>query len=555
VLPDLVAAKTAAPAQGAGTETGTYLIRYSFDQLDALAGYSAGMPSPEFYQRHWHAATPEYRGKVSADMLVEIARQTRDKASGAALSTADAVAAVQLMRQLAEFRGHPWPLREDVLDGVRSCFVKGEMDTEGRLLLKLVLQMLAGNRIGKTPPGIAIPPIVEDFRQEAQRLRLPIEAVERREMTLDLYRSAQHRQISRLFHRLDFLGAPFASFQSGPDFVHGVGLERLQENWLVCWSPSIESALIEASVFGPTVEEAALHKLVELVGKLEEEGKGRSAAAAVELLVRACRLGLHARTEFLLPLVATHVAEDPSFPSLVSALSQLDLLHHAREPLEATHLRDLPEVTQAAYRRACKLLDDIAGCPDEQVDPMLRSLQTLREIIAGQPQTWDVSLLQEGLARVMAYPTSKAQPALVGAAAGIRFGEGLISEQELLTLVEGYLRGNARKCCALFRGLLATAREIAWQLAGFIRVLNEQFESWDQETFLSALPELRLAFADLTPREIVQVADRVTEVHGGSSLGELVFSDLQESDVTLALRLSEAVRASLAADGLPEKWT
>lgn len=565
VLPDLVARRDAVPKAHtfADGEINTYLIRYSFDQLDALAGYSAGMPSPDFYDQLWKAApTAEARSQVAAEMLIEIARRTRSQQLPTALSTADALAAVQLTRQLAEFRGHPWPLREDVLDGVRSCFVKGEMDTEGRLLLKLVYEMLAGNRIGKTPPGIAIPPIVEDFRQEAKRLRLPVDAVERREMVLDLYRSAPHRQVSRLFHRLEFLGAPFAAFQSGPDFVRGVGLERLQEHWLVCWSPSIEAALIEASIYGPTIEDAALHKLVELVGKLDEEGKGRNAAGAVELLVRACRLGLHARMDFLLELVAAHVAEDPSFISLVSGLAQLDLLQQAREPLEASHLTQLPEVTAATYRRACKLLDDIAGCPDDQVDPNLRALQTLREVLASasrereRPEDlWDRALFQDGLLRVMTYPTHQAQPTLVGAAAGIRFCEGALSEPELLGMVEGYLRGDVKKCCALFRGLLATAREVAWQLAGLVQVLNQQLEAWDQPTFLAALPELRLAFADLTPREVVQVADRVAELHDGETVGELVFSDVAEGDVLLALRLTEIVQNSLKSDGLPEMWT
>jgi hypothetical protein len=154
----------------------------------------------------------------------------------------------------------------------------------------------------------------------------------------------------------------------------------------------------------------------------------------------------------------------------------------------------------------------------------------------------------------MSYPTHQAQPALIGAAAGIRFGEGLLSEDALFVIVEGYLRADAKKFCALFRGLLATAREIAWQVARFTQVLNQQFEAWDQPTFLSALPELRLAFADLTPREVVQVADQVAAIHGGQALGELVVTDLQEADVALALRLTEIVQTSLMNDGLPEVW-
>src|SRR5262249_47851712 len=155
------------------------------------------------------------------------------------------------------------------------------------------------------------------FYREAKRFRLPVESVEKRETALDLYRNATHRQISRLFHRLSLLEVPFASFRSGPDFVHGHGLELIQEHWQVCWSPAVEGALIEAILYGPTVEEAAAAKLRQLIARLQDEGQGRSAAAAVELLVRACRLGLHAQATSLVPLIELHIAEDPAFSSVV----------------------------------------------------------------------------------------------------------------------------------------------------------------------------------------------------------------------------------------------
>ncbi len=204
-----------------------------------------------------------------------------------------------MTKQLAALRGHPWPLREDVLDGIRSCFVKGEMGTEGQLLLRLVRQVLAGNRVGQVPPGTAVPPIVSDFQQRGPPSTLARRSVERREMVLDLYRNANHRQISRLFHRLDLLGAPFAAFVSGPDFVQGHGLDLMQEHWQVCWSPATESALIEASVFGPTVEEATAARLRQQIARLEEEGqgpqqRGRRRLARSRLPARpACAGGQH----------------------------------------------------------------------------------------------------------------------------------------------------------------------------------------------------------------------------------------------------------------------
>ena len=227
-LPDLVAAGTKRPEPPAlsDDEAGSWLMRYSFDQLDVLAGYASGMPCPAFYDRLWQTKDRE---RAVADLIVEIGRLTRERRLASAVTTPDAIAAVQVAKQLAAMRGHAWPLREDVLDGIRTCFIKGEIGAEGQLMMALVHDVLAGNRVGSLPPNVGVPPIVDDFYREAKRFRLPVEAVERREMVLDLYRNANHRQESRLFHRLNLLGAPFAGFVSGPDFVHGHGLELIQE--------------------------------------------------------------------------------------------------------------------------------------------------------------------------------------------------------------------------------------------------------------------------------------------------------------------------------------
>jgi hypothetical protein len=562
-LPALVAAGVPRPKPIALTEdeAGTWLMRYSFDQLDALSGYASGMPSPAYYDRLWTQAGEEalaaHGEGVAADVIVEIGRLARQRNLPALISTPDAIAAVQMARQLAVLRGHPWPLREDVLDGVRSCFIKGELGTEGQLLLRLVQEVLAGNRVGRLPPGTATPPIVADFLQEARRLRLPVDSVERKDMTLDLYRNARDRQISRLFHRLNLLGAPFAFFQGGPDFVQGQGLDLMQERWQVCWSPATEGALIEASLYGPTVEEAAGARLRQDIARLEDEGQGRSAAAAVNLLVRACRLGLHAQAASMVPLIDVHVAGDPSFASVVSGLSQLELLAHAREPLEAESLTAVPRLAAAAYLRACRLLDDVAGCPDEAVEGILGALRTLREVLAGaRPAAdppLDADLLRQGLRRVVDAPPAKAQAAVVGAAAGILYGQGQLSEEELVRITRGYLGGTAadpRKSTAVLRGLLATAREAAWQVAELIHALDEQFSSWDEKTFFEALPELRLAFTDLTPREIARVAERVAHVHGGTDLGDLVHTDIEEAEMVFALAVTQQVREALRADGL-----
>jgi hypothetical protein len=559
VLPDLVAAGTRRPKPASLTddETASYLIRYSFDQLDALAGYASGMPSPEFYERSWHAEpTAEAQTRLVGDWLVAFAHLTRERQLPTPLSTADAIAAFQLARQLADLRGHPWPMREDMLDGIRSSFVKGEIGIDGAPVMALVRDALAGRRIGKLPASTSLPPIVDDFHSLAKRLRLSVDQVERRELALELYRNVTHRQTSRFLHQLDLLGVPFGTFVDGPDFVRGANLERIQEIWRICWSPGTDSSLIDAAVYGISVEEAALGKLVEMIDRLEESGQGRNTDAAVGFLVRACRLGLHPRVGFLIPLIDRHIADDPAFASVVGGLSQLDLLSQAREPLEAMNLTELPGLMQAAYRRACKLLDDLAMCPDDLVDPNLRGLRMLREVVvsarARNDASFDSDLFTAGLRRIANSPIGPAQTVLLGAAAGILYGEGHLPEAELLRLVAGFLGGacEPKKITGFLRGLLATAREVAWQLTDLLRAFDEQLGKWDQATFLAVLPDLRLAFTDLTPRELLSVADEVAHLHGEDSLGDVLSTDIEEADVLLGLRLTERVRDILKRDGI-----
>lgn len=615
-LPDLVQTRPSRPKKPAfgEDETGVWLIRYSFDQLDALSGYVSGMPSPQFYQRMWEsrasdsrpdpARSPDGSGgsvpavaspDIAAEFIVEVGRLTREREFPSPVSTPDAIAAVQLTKQLAVLRGHATPTREDLLDGIRSCFVKGEVQTEGRLVMNLILEVLAGNQVGSLPPDAGVPPIVEDFRRQSRELRLPVDSVDQRELALDLYRIRSHRKGSRLFHRLELLEVPYASFVSGPDFVRGVGLELMQEHWRVMWSPRSEGALIEASVYGPTIEDAATAKLQELVLRLNEDAQGRSTIATVRMLIRACRMGLHAQMRRLVPLIDEHIAEDSQLPSVVEGLSQLELLLHSREPLEAHDLTEIPDLMQAAYRRACRLLDTAAKVPDEAVDDVLQALSSLREILAaaspigsgmddpavsearasepshkddssapppslqqsvlsgGEVPEFDPALFHDGLRRVIADHPHEAQAAVVGAAAGILFGEGKLTEQELIEIACGYLRAatlSPQKSSGIVRGLLATARETAWHLTELIRAVDETFSGWSDDQFQEALPELRLAFADLTPREINRVAGKVAGLHKVDSLGELIHTDLDEADVQLAIRLNQRVKESLQSDGL-----
>jgi len=421
----------------------------------------------------------------------------------------------------------------------------------------VVAHVLTGKEIGDVPASAGVPPIVASFRRGAERARLDIKDSVKKRISLEIYRRENHRRPSRFLHCVNFLQVPFAGMVAGPDFVRGTGLERIHEHWQYAWSPMTEGALVNAAVYGSTVQEAATNRLREAIGRLDEEGKGRSANAAVSMLIMACRMGLHRSTGQLLRLIAARIVEEPSFVEAVAAANQLLLLWQSREPLEAHSLKEVPALLQAAYQRSCYLLAGMAQCPEEELSATLESFVSMRELLvaaSSSNELLDAELFWEAANRVLqtqnhAHPT---YGTISGAIAGLMFSAGRIDQAQLDELVVGYLRGisDSQRRVGFLRGLLKTCREAAWQNLQLIQSLDEIIGGWDEKEFITSLPNLRLALADLTPRETDKVAARVASLYQQTHLGDLMQYRTTEGELEFNRRLTELVLETLSRDGL-----
>ncbi|MBE7382787.1 MAG: hypothetical protein F6J95_015400 [Leptolyngbya sp. SIO1E4] len=553
-LPALVESPPAvppAPKLSAGCAQ-TVLMRFSFEQLDALNGYASGMPAPAYYQQLWEQMqqpSTEALMQTAYAVLLQVRSLTCEEKILASLSVADEIAAAEQAQRLAQFRHHPGPTREDLLDAIRSCFIKGTMEGEGGILMSVVARSLRGDRIGNLPHHAGVPPLVEDFHQRAQTFRLQLATAQPKSLTLDIYRQDRHRQLSRFLHSLTFAEIPFARFTKGPDFVLGNQLNQIQEHWSYRWQPQTESTLIEQSLYGSTVAELALYHLRQQIAALAEEGQARSATAAVQLLITACRMGLHTQTTQLLALIADHVAADPSVVSLAQAIGQLLLLWQSREPLQAQTLETVPQLTTVAYQRLCYQIPHLAECPVEETPTVLEAFNRVWEILWAQGDL-DRELFVEALLNLL---TTQGNPIILGGAVGVLYSAGRMETTELVTLAAGYLDHAAAdpvQGVGFLRGLLCTCREVTWHLPELIAAINARLEHWSEDEFLRVLPELRLAFADLIPRETDKVAAIAAQLHGRTDLGRLVHTSATETQLHEGLAMEQKVQQILAQDGL-----
>jgi len=539
-----------------------WLIRYSFDRLDALNGYASGMPSPAYHQRVWHGlldGTSDYLTGVAAGFLTEMARTTRELRLSEFISTAHVRSALVQAVRLAALRGHAGPGRQDLLDAVFSCFVKGSVDEGVVGLTQDLRTLLGGSRMGDIPPSAGSPPLLEDARRLARRCGLALHDSTPRQSRLDLYRKPAHRERSRFFHLMNYLGTGLAEWRSGPDFMGNSRLDLLFEEWHYAWTPLVEANLIELADRGATLSEVALSRLRTEEASLAAGGRARSAAGASALLVRACVIGLRERLPALFPLLEEHLDQDPSLASVVECGHRLATLWRAREPLGVQGDMRLEALLGRIWPAALFLLPDLEQA-DESTEPdMVRCLISLRELgrILGTSRgerTWpDMGLMHEHLSRFT--DRTDVSPGICGAAAAILFIDGRWEEERLVDLLSarfgvGSEPGVSVRCLT---GLMSAAPELLLRIPRLLEALDEIIAGWDEETFVSHLPDLRFAFTQLKPREIGVLSDRIARLAGVKADDFVQMNyEATEQDLFWGTRLQVELVDSLKRDGLPE---
>lgn len=546
-----------------------WLIRYSFERLDALNGYASGMPSPGYYQQVWErleAGDDDPFTAVAIDSLARFARATRAEDHADAVSTALVQAAAAQAMRLAALRGNAGPGRQDLLDAIRSCFVKGAIDEGTRGFTADLRRFLGGTRIGDVPPSAGSPPLIEDARRLARRAGVRLDDSTARVARLDLYRKPSHRERSRFFHAMAYLDAGLGSWLAGPDFIGNSRLHLLFEEWRAAWSPLVEARLIELAAEGASVEAVCMARLRREEAALSAEGRGRSASAAVTLLLRACLIGLQPRLPQLLSMLATHLDEDAVLASVVDCGHRLVTLWRAREPLGVQQHPQLRRLLERVWPAALFLLPDIGPSGEDAEAGAVRQLLSLRELgrllgslqqelgAEGAEGAVDLDLLRAQLER---FATGAAvAPGVAGAAAALLYLDGHWDEHALDTVVRQRFGAGAepREAVRFLHGVMAAAPELLLRLPALLEGLDGLVRGWEADAFVAHLPDLRQAFTRLKPQETADLASRLAALHGAdeAAAGSLqrMHYETTEEDLHEGMQLQLALAECLRRDGL-----
>jgi len=530
------------PAPGSEVEHGIALTPYSYQRLDSLTGYEAGMPNPGFYHQAWEDALARERAEppdavpaTYRKLLAKTAQSLRQR--GQSVSAADLIAVEATAQGLATLRGHDRVWRQDLVDGIISALVKDEIAYgQPHPFLIAVYDVFRGDARGYLAEGTKLPPLVHDIRKQLTEHGLEpgtqVQTVE-----LDLF-SGHDLERSRVLHRVHVLGIAGFARTGGTDLAARTDLSNLWEQWRVQWAPDFEANCIEAAIYGPTLADAAGARLLERAIEAK-----RDAEKAARILLEASLMGLDQLAASFYHQLVQLIRQDSNFATVAGALGHLLYLYRYDEVLGTVGQGDVGRLLVEAFERGVCLLEGL-GQAEGQDQALLRGVAMLLETLerCGAPLELD----REGFVAVFERASVDATqtPLLRGAVTGALWTLGEAAVDQLVSNIRYFAAPSMLG--DYLAGLFYLAREAVQRQPDLIYSIDELLVDYADEEFLEALPALRLAFSYFTPREKHHLARTLLEAQGEGADGPL--AALEVSSEVAARVLAFEARLFRAAE-------
>ncbi len=464
-------------------------VPWSYDRIARDQGYAAGVIAPAWYELLF-----SNRKAVSIRWMIKAARLLRQKNADA--SAAQVVDAVRLAETLAAMRDQSVPGLEELEEAVEAVFAHGNAG----VLAPIRRKLRVGDTIGKIPPGIPTVPLQQDFERMIKSARLSAEyqTTERVRKALDL-RKASNLMASRLLHRLLLLGIPWGKLLKTPDQAEG----RFAERWSLKWRADYAIRLIEAGMWGNTVQEAATQKVIS-----QTENTTRL-IEFIGVFTNALKADLPDTTPLLLEKMKVLVSQQADLNALMEALPPLINIYRygSTQGFDSSMveqvIRELvPRIAIGLPTATVAIQEDVAKVLFQRIVSVNQTISLLEDPLL--QRDWETALLQVSR-------HSQAFPLLQGLStrlvldknlidvetAGLRLAFALSALQQPLDQagwVAGFLHGS---------GLLFTYHPNLWPL------LTNWVEGLPADYFQTVLPQLRRAFSQFSRAErraILQLA-------------------------------------------------
>lgn len=468
-------------------------IPWTNSRLSYRSGYGAGVNSPGWYEHLWTHPTG-----IATRWIANAAQLLRKE--GLDASSASVIEAVRLGDALSAMRDLPMPGMAELHEAILTVLCHGNETPMQLIRDKLEI----GDRLGQVPPETPAVPLQRDLEAQQRHLRLkPSTEI----VTLELdVRKDGDRERSFLLHRLRLLGIAWGEMRR----VAGNKAGSFHEHWRVQWQVEFAVALIEANIWGNTVESAATQFIRHSADTIDDLPK------LTALLDDTILAELPEAIDHLLTAIQQRAAVSSDIQHMMDALPALAQVARYGNVRKAKVEHILPIIDGLFERIIIGLPGACAALDDDAAQAMVESMNRVHESVLllnreGQKAEWLKTL--RGLV-----DRDGVHGFVRGRCCRILLEQHSIDEAELqrltkLTLspatepaqaaswIEGVLQGS---------GLLMLNQDALW------RALDGWMSNLAPDLFVALLPILRRAFSNFQGPERRKMGEKVKHIHASS---------------------------------------
>jgi hypothetical protein len=468
-------------------------IPWTNSRLSYRSGYGAGVNSPGWYEHLWTVP-----GKVTTRWITRAAHLLREQ--GLDASSASVIEAVRLSYSLAALRDLPMPGLEECHESIKTVLCNGNAEPMSLIRDKLEI----GETLGQVPAETPMVPLQRDLEIRQRQLSLKPSA-EIKKLELDL-RNENDRARSQLLHQLRLLGIEWGT----PQRVHGKK-GTFHEHWQIRWQVEFAVPLIEANVWGNTVESAATAFACRTADKIEE------LPPLTELLGKTILAELSGAIDHLLQAIQKRAAVSADVQHLMDALPPLAQVARYGDVRQTKAEHILPVIDGLFERIIIGLPGACASLDDDAARSMISSIDKVQESISllnreEQCQAWQRTL------RTLIERES-IHGLLRGGSCRLLLEQNVLDEDELQTLTGLALStaNPAVQAAAWIEGVLRGSGLLVLHQDGLWRALDRWMSELDIEAFDTLLPILRRAFSGFQTPERRKMGEKVKHLYAPQS--------------------------------------
>lgn len=458
-------------------------IPWTYGRLAYRSGYGAGVESPGWYHHLW--TTPDH---TSVTWMARVARLLR--AEGLDASSAHIIEAVRTATSLAALRERPAVTLNELNEATRAVLCFGS-DVPLHLIHE---KLIVGVTLGSVPSDTPMVPLQVDLQREQKRLRLPAEASSRM-LDLDL-RNPNDLDRSYLLHRLALLGVPWGQTE------RTWGKKgTFHEVWTLEWQPEFVVSLVEAGIWGNTIEDAATAWVRDTAGQSSE------LPALTRLVDNALLANLSGAIPGLMSRLQEVAALSSDVAHMMEALPPLaNVLRYSS--VRRTDAGMVSHVVDGLVARICVGLPGaVASLNDEAAAAMFGHIQATHaaiEVLQSEVYT------QEWLGALRQLSDQRGLHGLVaGRATRILLDAGDFSAEETARRMGLALSvaGDPSQAAAWVEGFLRGSGLVLVHDTVLLGVVDGWLAGLHPDTFTTLVPLLRRTFSTFTAPERRQIGE------------------------------------------------